>query len=576
MFFENSLRAKEIIEKYRFRYVPIITQFEVFIDKKFFILPENDLNAEKFLLSILQLQRNERERNPLTRLPGNEAIKDQLEKNILSQDGNWLGYVDINNFKAYNDRYGFGLGDRLIVNLAEILKECIGENFIGHIGGDDFVFICKRDNLVTLDLICRRFDQSLVSHYPEVDLKREEIIGIDRAGEEKKFGLAHLSIAVLTKKYHNFPELNYAAAIIKNIAKEQSKTKKCSLWLWDKGVNITHRDNLLKILAGQDNMAKRAAIEVLGEIAEEKNLDLFINLLKSEDFLIRKSAVYALGRVAKQEVVEPLLKALNDSSPHVRMRAAEALGSFYDLRIPNALLKTLGDQNLYVKEAAIKSIARLKIKDTLPILFEITDKRLIPSVLNALGEIGDARALPFIEKTLNEREFLKSAVRALSKITETNALEILLKLLVKKTHLGQDFIYRAIYNFSKIPKMEPFLEAKKELIIAGLDSVNPYYPIMILHQIKDQQANKTVKNFVRDKRVYLRQAAILYLSNWPENLPIIAQVLIKDPSPLVRKTAASGLAKLGKEGLPFLRKALKDDNLEVRRSSARAILQILF
>lgn len=576
LIFEENHRAQEIIEKYRRRYIPIIAQINQLEDKGIFILSEEEINAKKNLRYILKLQRVERERNPLTKLPGNEAINEHIEKHLLSPDSGWLGYVDMNNFKVYNDRYGFGMGDRLIVNLAKILEQCIGDNFIGHIGGDDFVFIIKEKNIRIIDSIACSFDQSLSSYYPEIDLKRNEIIGIDRLGEEKKFGLVHLAIVVLTQKYNNFQELNYAAAIIKNIAKEQSKNENRSLWVWDRDINIWHRDNLMKILNSDDKITKRTAIEVLGEIADETNLDLFINLLKSEDFLIRKSAAYALGRIVKQEVVTPLLTALNDSSPHVRMRTAEALGSFYDSKIPDALLKTLHDKNVYVREATIKSIGKLKIKDALPMLLDTTNERLLPTVLNTLGEIGDARALPFIEKILSKKKFSRYVIDALSKIMVIDSLKILINLLADNNETLKAIIYKAIYNFSKMPAMRPVIEAKNDSIIEGLGLLNPYYPIMILYEIEDTSINEKIKTFVKDESAYIRRAAVLYLGNMQKNLNIIADILIKDKAPLVRQTAANVLTKLGKPGLPFLRKALKDPDLKVRKSAAQAILRILF
>ncbi len=90
------------------------------------------------------LRRNELslDANPLTRLPGNISIERELIKRLNDNTSFAVGYTDLDNFKAFNDRYGFTLGDKVIFETGHILKSALHEgDFLGHIGGDDFVFI---------------------------------------------------------------------------------------------------------------------------------------------------------------------------------------------------------------------------------------------------------------------------------------------------------------------------------------------------------------------------------------------------------------------------------------------------
>jgi len=576
LLFENSPGALKELDKYHRRYLPIISQVPLPYEKGIFVLPEDEGYAKKLLLELLHLQQCEAQRNPLTGLPGNEAIKEEIKNRILQDDEAWLVYADLNNFKTYNDHYGVSRGDNLIANLGSIIQECVPGNFIGHIGGDDFIFLIDKGSTTTLDTICRLFDQSLVYYYSEADLARGEITGTDRFDRVRELGLAHVAMAVMTKRYKDSGELTYAAALLKGIVKERSKNEGRSLWLWDRDYDILHRDSLIKILKSSDRLTKRTAIEVLGEIADEINIDLFISLLGDRDFLIRKSAVYALGRIGKDEFMPYLLSALNDVSAHVRMRAAEALANFHSPEVYGALIKALHDKNRYVKEAAIQSLGRLRVKAVLPELLLVKEAKLIPIVLFALGEIGDARALPFIKGVIEERGFSRYAIDALARLGGEGSLTILLDLLTRQRKTNNNAILRAIYHLSKIPQLKSVIKEKKELLHQALLSESPYYPIMILYELGDDESDQKIKGFLRDKNAYLRYAAVLYLGNNPKNLNILYEILNRESSALVRRAVITSISKMGKVGLPLLRKALKDKDDRIRKASARAILKMLF
>jgi len=142
--------------------------------------------------------------NPLTHLPGNTSIMEEIQHCIDTSQTFAVGYTDLDKFKVYNDHYGFEKGDEVIRQLARLLVTVVREEagqdaFIGHIGGDDFVFIV--DDTVA-DKISQRiiddFDKLVSSFYNEKDRKNGYILGKDRQGNEIKTGLLSVSIGIVS------------------------------------------------------------------------------------------------------------------------------------------------------------------------------------------------------------------------------------------------------------------------------------------------------------------------------------------------------------------------------------------
>ncbi len=142
--------------------------------------------------------------NPLTHLPGNTSIMEELQGKIASGKTFAVGYADLDKFKIYNDKYGFEKGDEVIRELARLLVKVVrsvggSETFIGHIGGDDFVFVTS-DELV--ENVCKQiiieFDKTAPQFYNEEDRKAGYIIGKDRLGNEIKTGLLSISIGIVS------------------------------------------------------------------------------------------------------------------------------------------------------------------------------------------------------------------------------------------------------------------------------------------------------------------------------------------------------------------------------------------
>ena len=178
----------------------------------------------------LNLTRTARARdiNPLTRLPGNYTIIREIQERIDSALPFAVGYVDLDHFKAYNDKYGFLRGDEVIRMTARLVANSIrkleaADTFVGHVGGDDFVFIVSPD---TSDGVCQEiisnFNLVIGDFYDEKDRARGYIDSVNRKGEKERFPILPVSIAVVTNEYRpirHIGEVSSIAAELKNRVK---------------------------------------------------------------------------------------------------------------------------------------------------------------------------------------------------------------------------------------------------------------------------------------------------------------------------------------------------------------------
>jgi diguanylate cyclase (GGDEF)-like protein len=180
--------------------------------------------------------------NPLTHLPGGIAIENVLKKRITSDSLFAFCLVDLDNFKAYNDHYGYARGNQVIKNTAQIIEKAVkkhgtDETFYGHIGGDDFVVISSIDHYAK---ICRfiidRFDKTIDALYDSKDMSEGFIIRKTRKGVKEKFPIMTISIGVVTNKKRKLThavQVGEIAAEVKNYA----KSKPGSLYIVDRRKN---------------------------------------------------------------------------------------------------------------------------------------------------------------------------------------------------------------------------------------------------------------------------------------------------------------------------------------------------
>ena len=164
--------------------------------------------------------------SPLTRLPGNNSIMTELETRIARKEEFATIHVDLSNFKAFNDHYGFTRGDEALRLTARLLVSCVSalspqDYYIGHVGGDDFIFIvpCGRTEAICEEFI-RNFDQIIGSVYDEEDRRRGYIQGVNRRGETETFPQMTVSLAVVVNRGAQFEHPGEISAIAAEVKKK--------------------------------------------------------------------------------------------------------------------------------------------------------------------------------------------------------------------------------------------------------------------------------------------------------------------------------------------------------------------
>lgn len=167
--------------------------------------------------------------NPLTGLPGNEFIQRDIEKKLTQNMHFDVCYVDINNFKPFNDHYGFERGDIVIKKLAHILGETVRSfdsgsfNFVGHIGGDDFIIVTRPQiSIPVCEKVIGQFESQLPDLHGADDFIKGEYISRNRKGEEESFKLLSLSIGIVSTEVYmveSYAQLASIATEVKKAAK---------------------------------------------------------------------------------------------------------------------------------------------------------------------------------------------------------------------------------------------------------------------------------------------------------------------------------------------------------------------
>jgi GGDEF domain-containing protein/CHASE3 domain sensor protein len=166
--------------------------------------------------------------SPLTGLPGNRAIEKEIEKRLAARTAFSLCHVDLDNFKPFADHYGYAWGSEVIKEVARIMSEYEAlhsdeKNFIGHIGGDDFILMARPDRV---EAACRHlvgeFDRRMPKFYSEKDRQYGFIAAKDRKGVQQKYPMLSVTIAIVTDDGTRFKdplEMARVAAALKEYAK---------------------------------------------------------------------------------------------------------------------------------------------------------------------------------------------------------------------------------------------------------------------------------------------------------------------------------------------------------------------
>jgi diguanylate cyclase (GGDEF)-like protein len=187
------------------------------------------------------IRRNQKnlDSNPLTRLPGNNTIQEQIMQHIAESRQFAVAYTDLDNFKAYNDKYGFQRGDDLILFTAGVLKNAVRDSgsqagFVGHIGGDDFVIISETDHMRAIcRMVTGNLDAGIPGFYDEKDREAGFIATKDRQGIMRRFPLVSISIAVTSNQNRQFENIGEIIRTVTEL-KKLAKQKKGSCVVYDK------------------------------------------------------------------------------------------------------------------------------------------------------------------------------------------------------------------------------------------------------------------------------------------------------------------------------------------------------
>ena len=192
--------------------------------------PMDDEYIYYTIRNIIRLMTSNRKVSPLTGLPGNLQIQVELKKKLLKKQEFSILYFDLDNFKEYNDTYGFLKGDEVIKFTAKTILNVIHqykleESFVGHIGGDDFVGIISD---IDYDKLCQdiitKFDNGILEYFNEEDIERGYLEVANRKGIIEQVPLTALSIGVvkvLPGEYTNPLEIGEVGAQVKHLAKTQ-------------------------------------------------------------------------------------------------------------------------------------------------------------------------------------------------------------------------------------------------------------------------------------------------------------------------------------------------------------------
>jgi len=241
----------------------------------------DDFLVKPFSAFVLQLRvslniRKSRDRvdaNALTHLPGNHAINRMIKNKIEKKETFSVLYIDINNFKPFNDLYGFDKGDDVIRHTAKILMTKAnevaphGQCFVGHVGGDDFIVVIHPDfEEPFAKAFLDEFDRVIPSYYNEMDRKRGHVRVMSRRGKRESYPLISCSVAAcnnLHREYKNLGEIAQDAAQVKAFLKSQPG----SHYLRDRRSEpFQHLEKAAEILTEEKTRKSKDQVDPLGKV----------------------------------------------------------------------------------------------------------------------------------------------------------------------------------------------------------------------------------------------------------------------------------------------------------------------
>jgi GGDEF domain-containing protein len=190
--------------------------------------------------------------HPTTRLPGTNHIARDMAARLEAGEQFAVCYADLDHFKEFNDRYGYAFGDGVIRILSRILRDIVRGRapggFVGHIGGDDFIFNVSLEYLeATCDEIIQLFDELIPYQYTEEDRRAGYFLGKDRRGHIHRIPLMTLSIGIVTNQFQSFEHTGQISELAAEM-KTYAKTLPGSLYVVDR----RHQLAMLETAAAKD------------------------------------------------------------------------------------------------------------------------------------------------------------------------------------------------------------------------------------------------------------------------------------------------------------------------------------
>ena len=189
---------------------------------------------------VIRRSREMRAQSPLTGLPGNVRIEEEIQRRVREGEGFAVLYADLDHFKAYNDHYGFMRGDDVIRATGRLLQDVVSElagdgGFVGHVGGDDFVVLVPPEDAERVaDAIVERFDRLAPGLYDEPDRRRGFIEVADRRGEVQRFPLLAISIGIASTARRRFAHFAHAVAVATEMKRYTKRASEGSSWAIDR------------------------------------------------------------------------------------------------------------------------------------------------------------------------------------------------------------------------------------------------------------------------------------------------------------------------------------------------------
>ena len=285
--------------------------------------------------------------SPLTGLPGNALLLEEMRYRLEQRVPLALLYADLDNFKAFNDSYGFARGDEAILLVAHLVQHAVTlhgglDSFVGHIGGDDFAILATPEQVAPLcHALLTTFDQAIEHFYHPTDFQRGYLSGVDRYGMLRRFALLSLSIGVATTQQRTFASVVELTQVATEM-KQYTKTQPGSSYAVDRRTAqqptplepTENRRRIVQILS--DDVSLRTVLRVaLWDSGYGVHELASIAALSSTDAIDAPIAVLAEARmgpalwarcrtyVADQRL-PPLVILVNDDDEEAQARAAGA------------------------------------------------------------------------------------------------------------------------------------------------------------------------------------------------------------------------------------------------------------